>query len=41
MSAMFVFVSIPFMDNRSLERRPAYAEHMRKVSALVTLPPKP
>lgn len=41
MTAMFVFVSIPFMDNRSLERRPAYAEHMRKVSALVPLPPKP
>lgn len=40
MTAMFVFVSIPFMDRRSLERRPAYAEHMRKVSALVPLPPR-
>lgn len=40
MTAMFVFASIPFMDNRSKERRPAYAEHMRKVSALVPLPPK-
>ncbi|WP_028081822.1 DUF1295 domain-containing protein [Solimonas soli] len=40
MTAMFVFVSIPFMDRRSLERRPAYAEHMRKVSALLPLPPR-
>lgn len=40
MTAMFVFVSIPFMDERSLERRPAYAEHMRKVSALIPLPPR-
>ena len=40
MTAMFVFASIPFMDKRSVERRPAYAEHMRQVSALVPLPPK-
>ena len=40
MTAMFQFASIPFMDNRSLERRPAYAEHMRKVSALFPLPPE-
>ena len=40
MTAMFVFVSIPFMDQRSVERRPAYAEHMRRVSALVPLPPR-
>lgn len=40
MTVMFVFVSIPFMDQRSVARRPAYAEHMRKVSALVPLPPK-
>jgi steroid 5-alpha reductase family enzyme len=40
MTAMFVFASIPFMDKRSLERRPAYCEHMRKVSALVPLPPR-
>jgi steroid 5-alpha reductase family enzyme len=39
MSAMFVFVSVPFMDERSVERRPAYREHMRKVSALLPLPP--
>ncbi|GAC1590725.1 MAG: DUF1295 domain-containing protein [Sphingomicrobium sp.] len=40
MTAMFQFASIPFMDNRSVERRPAYREHMRKVSALVPWPPK-
>jgi steroid 5-alpha reductase family enzyme len=40
MTAMFVFASIPFMDARSVERRPAYAEHMRKVSALIPLPPR-
>lgn len=40
MTAMFVFVSIPFMDRRSLERRPAYAATMRRVSALVPLPPR-
>jgi steroid 5-alpha reductase family enzyme len=40
MTAMFLFASIPFMDNRSLERRPAYAEYMKKVPALVPLPPR-
>ena len=40
MTLMFVFASIPLMDNRSLQRRPAYAGHMRKVSALLPLPPK-
>lgn len=40
MSVMFVFVSIPFMDQRSLQRRPAYGEVMRRVSALVLLPPR-
>jgi steroid 5-alpha reductase family enzyme len=40
MTGMFLFASLPFMDNRSLERRPAYAEYMKKVSGLVPLPPK-
>lgn len=40
MTAMFLFASIPFMDQRSAARRPAYAEHMRRVSALVPWPPK-
>ncbi len=32
---LFVFISIPMMDKRSMARRPEYAEHMKKVSALV------
>lgn len=40
MAAMFWFASIPMMDRRSVERRPAYADHMREVSALVPLPPR-
>lgn len=40
MTAMFKFASIPLMDARSLERRPAYAGHMRKVPALLPLPPR-
>ena len=35
-----VWVSVPFMDQRSVERRPAYAAHMKKVSALLPLPPR-
>ncbi len=34
-TALFLFISIPMMDKRSLERRPEYAEHMKKTSALV------
>ncbi|WP_428309335.1 DUF1295 domain-containing protein [Hydrocarboniphaga sp.] len=40
MTAMFAFASIPFMDQRSIERRPSYREHMLKVSALIPLPPR-
>jgi steroid 5-alpha reductase family enzyme len=40
MTAMFMFASIPMMDKRSVERRPEYEAHMKKVSALVPLPPK-
>lgn len=40
MIIMFGFVSVPFLDQRSLERRPAYADYMRRVSAVVPLPPK-
>lgn len=35
MTALFVFASVPMLDKRSLARRPAYAEHMKRVSALV------
>jgi len=34
-TVMFVLVSIPMLDRRSVERRPGYAEHMRRVSRLV------
>ena len=34
-TAMFLIASIPMLDKRSLERRPAYAERMQHVSALV------
>ena len=40
MTAMFVGVSIPWMDQRSCERRPDYAEHMKRVSGLVPWFPK-
>jgi steroid 5-alpha reductase family enzyme len=32
---LFVFASIPMLDKRSAARRPEYAEHMKRVSALV------
>jgi steroid 5-alpha reductase family enzyme len=32
---LFVFGTIPLMEKRSLERRPEFAEHQRKVSMLV------
>jgi steroid 5-alpha reductase family enzyme len=32
---LFMFVSVPMMDRRSLARRPAYAENMRRVPALL------
>jgi steroid 5-alpha reductase family enzyme len=33
-TAMIVFASIPMADARTVARRPAYAEHMRRTSAL-------
>lgn len=38
MVLLFTFVSVPMMDRRSLIRRPAYAEHMRRVPALFPRP---
>lgn len=32
---LFVFVSVPMIDRRSLERRPGYDKHMEKVSGIV------
>ena len=38
MTLMFAFVSIPLIDRRHLERRPAYAAHKKAVPALIPLP---
>ncbi|MEM7137036.1 MAG: DUF1295 domain-containing protein [Myxococcota bacterium] len=40
MTIMFFGVSIPWMDRRSCERRPEYAEHMKRVNGLVPWFPK-
>lgn len=32
---MFLFISIPMIDKRSLERRPHYGDHMKNVSACI------
>lgn len=34
-TAMFVLVSVPMLDQRSLARRPGYDEHMKRVPALL------
>lgn len=34
-TVMFVAASIPMLDKRSIARRPAYAEHMKRVPALL------
>jgi steroid 5-alpha reductase family enzyme len=39
-TAMFVFVSIPLMEKRSLERRAHYQATIDRVSMLLPLPPK-
>lgn len=38
MIVMFVTASIPMLDTRSIERRPGYAEYMRRVPALLPRP---
>jgi steroid 5-alpha reductase family enzyme len=35
MVVLFAFVSVPMMDRRSVARRPAYADHMSEVPALL------
>jgi steroid 5-alpha reductase family enzyme len=40
MVGLFVGASIPLAEKRSLARRPGYAEHQRRTSMLVPLPPK-
>jgi steroid 5-alpha reductase family enzyme len=35
MLALFVFISCPMMDNRSLKKRPDYKEYMEKTPQLL------
>jgi steroid 5-alpha reductase family enzyme len=37
-TVLFVAISIPLIDRRSLERRPAYADHIARVPALIPRP---
>ncbi|SNY38327.1 DUF1295 domain-containing protein [Paractinoplanes atraurantiacus] len=37
MVLLFVFVSVPLMDRRSLQRRPGYADYMRRTPALLPI----
>lgn len=39
LTAMFLFVSIPMIDERMLGKRPRYREHQKRVSRLIPLPP--
>jgi steroid 5-alpha reductase family enzyme len=39
-TAMFVFVSIPLLEKRMLAKRPHYAEHQKRVPALVPWRPR-
>ena len=38
MLVLFVFISCPMMDERSLKKRPGYKEYMKKTSQLLLLP---
>jgi len=40
MVAMFVFASIPMLDERSRERRPGFDDYAARTSSLVPLPPR-
>jgi steroid 5-alpha reductase family enzyme len=40
MTAMFLFVSIPMLEKRSLERRPGYQKVIDETSMLIPLPPR-
>ncbi|HEB90205.1 MAG TPA: DUF1295 domain-containing protein [Deltaproteobacteria bacterium] len=40
MTAMFLFVSIPLLEKRSLERRPGYQRVIEETSMLIPLPPR-
>ena len=38
MTLLFHFASVPMLDARSVERRPGYEDHMRRVNAIVPGP---
>lgn len=40
MVLLFTFVSLPLIERRMLARRPHFAEHQRRVSILIPLPPR-
>jgi steroid 5-alpha reductase family enzyme len=40
MTMLFTLISIPMIDKRSLARRPGYADHMRRMPALLPLGPR-
>jgi steroid 5-alpha reductase family enzyme len=39
-TSLFAFISIPLMDKRSLGRRPGYADHMKRIPALLPRLPR-
>jgi len=39
-TVLFIFISIPLMEKRSLERRPGYEAHRKKIPALIPWFPK-
>lgn len=39
-TCLFVFISVPLMDKRMVKRRPGYADHAKRVSAIIPWPPK-
>ena len=40
MTVLFVFISIPMMEKRTLAKRPHYREHIERTSMFVPLPPR-
>lgn len=40
MILLFVFISIPMMEERQLANKPSYQEYQKRVSSLVPMPPK-
>jgi protein-S-isoprenylcysteine O-methyltransferase Ste14 len=40
MWALFLFISVPMMDKRMLERKEGYEKYMKSTSGLVLWPPK-